>query len=443
MNGVSWEKCCAEAIDYASAMGMTLTSRPQTVMEWYRLFRRNRKFIQPLQKKDNLPPFLQQNPDIVQALQQYGHENLGQLSIEFMTEYVHGVVLPSMVAKEKKLPVDEKQQEEGYQTEMCKVIKKYGLTKVCPATVYKWMKCLGYKYETRRKGYYVDGHEKPSTVEYRSKFVKWYLQNELHMHRWIQVTREEARKLEEDGKVAEKSGYTYLNADNEPMVEYHVDDSKEFGERLKNLPFKGTLSVGKGSDELPLICFGHDECIFKQFIMTNKSWIGPNGETVAVPKDDEQGLMISAFQSREFGFGMPLNEEQLKEVNKYREGKLYTDQDAAMATRQHKEKKPLTSTPFIQEFEYGKNNDGYWTYQWMVCQLDDCVDVLKTLFGNQYDFLFMFDHSCGHDKKRTDGLIVENMAKIYGGKQAVMRNTEIKGVLAYLGPFTSSKSFPK
>ena len=38
MNGVSWEKCCAEAIDYASAMGMTLTSRPQTVMEWYRFF---------------------------------------------------------------------------------------------------------------------------------------------------------------------------------------------------------------------------------------------------------------------------------------------------------------------------------------------------------------------------------------------------------------------
>ena len=73
----------------------------------------------------------------------------------------------------------------------------------------------------------------------------------------------------------------------------------------------------------------------------------------------------------------------------------------------------------------------------MVCQLDDCVDILKMLFGNQYDFLFMFDHSCGHDKKRTDGLIVENMAKIYGGKQAAMRDTEIKAVRGYLGPFPS------
>ncbi len=74
------------------------------------------------------------------------------------------------------------------------------------------------------------------------------------MHRWIQVPREEATRLEEDGKVAKKSGYSYLNADNEPMVECHIDDSKEFGERLKDLPFKGTLSVRKRSDELPLIC---------------------------------------------------------------------------------------------------------------------------------------------------------------------------------------------
>jgi hypothetical protein len=145
-----------------------------------------------------------------------------------------------------------------------------------------------------------------------------------------------------------------------------------------------------------LICFGHDECIIKQFIMTSKLLVGPNGGAVAVPKDDGQGLMISAFQSREFGFGMALNEDQLKEVNKYREGKLYTDQDTAMATRQHK---PLTTSPFIQEFEYGKNNDGYWTYKRMVCQLDECVDILKSLFRNRYDFLFMFDHSCRHVRK--------------------------------------------
>jgi hypothetical protein len=67
--------------DYASAMGMTLTSRPQIVMEWYRLFHHNRKFLRPPHKKDNLPPFLQQNPNVVQAMQQYGRDNLIQLSV--------------------------------------------------------------------------------------------------------------------------------------------------------------------------------------------------------------------------------------------------------------------------------------------------------------------------------------------------------------------------
>ena len=152
MNGIRWEQCCAEAIDYASGMCMTLTSRPQTVMEWYRLFRRNRKFLRPPRKKDNLPPFLQQNPNVVQAMQQYRCENLSQLSIEFMTEYVHDVVLPAMVAEEKNVSVQEVQRNpQEFQNEMQQVFKEYGLICVCPSTVYKWMKCLGFKYETRKK----------------------------------------------------------------------------------------------------------------------------------------------------------------------------------------------------------------------------------------------------------------------------------------------------
>jgi hypothetical protein len=100
---------------------------------------------------------------------------------------------------------------------------------------------------------------------------------------------------------------------------------------------------------------------FKQFIMTNKSWVGPNGETFPVPKDEGQGVIISAFQSRVFGFGMALGKEELEEVNKYREGKFYIDEEAAMATRQSEQKRPLTTSPFTQEFEYGKSNEGYWT----------------------------------------------------------------------------------
>jgi hypothetical protein len=46
-------------------------------------------------------------------------------------------------------------------------------------------------------------------------------------------------------------------------------------------------------------------------------------------------------------------------------------------------------SPFVLEFEYGALAEGYWTYDSMVLQLDDCADVVKTLYPHQYDLLFL------------------------------------------------------
>jgi hypothetical protein len=62
--------------------------------------------------------------------------------------------------------------------------------------------------------------------------------------------------------------------------------------------------------------FGQDECIVKQHLFPQKSWNGQNGaETALIPKGDGLGVMISAFVSREFGFGFELTTEQFQEVN--------------------------------------------------------------------------------------------------------------------------------
>jgi hypothetical protein len=52
-------------------------------------------------------------------------------------------------------------------------------------------------------------------------------------------------QLENDGKVKKikNSGYTSLSPDSEPMFEFHMDESKELSVHLKNLQFKGLLSV--------------------------------------------------------------------------------------------------------------------------------------------------------------------------------------------------------
>ena len=34
---------------------------------------------------------------------------------------------------------------------------------------------------------------------------------------------------------------------------------------------------------------------------------------------------------------------------------------------------------FCQGFEYGENDNGYWTYERMVLQLEDYTDILKTI----------------------------------------------------------------
>jgi hypothetical protein len=56
----------------------------------------------------------------------------------------------------------------------------------------------------------------------------------MRMHRWIKLPKEEAERLEQEGKEAQGAGYTYLSSDNIPMVEFHFDDSREFTERLRH-----------------------------------------------------------------------------------------------------------------------------------------------------------------------------------------------------------------
>ena len=137
--------------------------------------------------------------------------------------------------------------------------------------------------------------------------------------------------------------------------------------------------------------------------------------------------MVSAFQSRAFGFGMPcLADDELDEVNKYREGKKYADEDAAMAVLGTAEKGDLTSDPLVREFSYGQGagKQGYWDYNHMVLQMEDVVDVLEVMYPNN-DICFLFDHSSGHTKGRPDGLCVNDMNKGWGKDQPIPRDSEI------------------
>ncbi len=57
-------------------------------------------------------------------MQQYGCEHLADLSIEMMVEYIHSIVLPSMVAEERSATVEEATENETSYQEAVKAMLK-------------------------------------------------------------------------------------------------------------------------------------------------------------------------------------------------------------------------------------------------------------------------------------------------------------------------------
>ena len=148
----------------------------------------------------------------------------------------------------------------------------------------------------------------------------------------------------------EKDGFTYY--------ECHVDTHPSFQKKCDHLPFGGNLSVRFPMNEKPIIIFGQDECIFKQYAFTKKSWTSPDGTRPLIPKDEGQGLMLSSFVSREFGYGYDISNEILSKINEEMRGQNnhYSDEDAAKIINGFTWKPKLKTSPFVAEFEYGANN---------------------------------------------------------------------------------------
>ena len=247
---------------------------------------------------------------------------------------------------------------------------------------------------------------------------------------------QESKELESIGHVPTNCGYNYVDDDGTDMVEYHVDSSYKFHDRLSTLQFGGNLSIRKPIASKAVMYVGQDEAIFKQFLFSNKMWVGPRGQRPLLPKDEGSGTMVSAFITREHGIIREISDMILDEVNEQRLGKVYADEEAAMEILGSSQKMPLTKnkSPFLLFFEYGENREGYWTYNNTVIQFEDAVDVLRVMHPT-YDFVFLFDHSSGHAKQRPDGLNHHRMNRTFGGKATRMRATLIDQEQGFLGSF--------
>jgi hypothetical protein len=77
----------------------------------------------------------------------------------------------------------------------------------CPVSIsmtWCWLRCLGFTYDTQKKSFFVDGHERPDIVFCCNEFCTLYLSNlEPRTHRWIQVRKVTVEKWKREKKISE------------------------------------------------------------------------------------------------------------------------------------------------------------------------------------------------------------------------------------------------
>jgi hypothetical protein len=131
-------------------------------------------------------------------------------------------------------------------------------------------------------------------------------------------------------------------------------------------------------------------------VSSRKILVGPKGQRPLLPKLEGDGNMLSAFVSRELGFGQVFTADELTRVNKERQiGKTYIDLQAANKILKTHQKPLLTESPFVKYLFIGANNEGFWNSFLTSLQFEDIVDCLLVLYP-EFKFKFLFDHSQGH-----------------------------------------------
>jgi hypothetical protein len=84
----------------------------------------------------------------------------------------------------------------------------------------------------------------------------------------------------------------------------------------------------------------------------------------------------------------------------------------------------LLESPGVVYIEYGKNYDGYWTFDRFAEQVVGIIDVMEVVYP-QMQLAFEVDNSSNHLKKREDGLDVIDMNLKWGGAKKKMHATTI------------------
>jgi hypothetical protein len=71
----------------------------------------------------------------------------------------------------------------------------------------------------------------------------------------------------------------------------------------------------------------------------------------------------------------------------------------------------------------------------MSLQFEDVIDCVQVLYS-EYNFVFLFNHSQGHARKRNGTLSAIHMSQTYSGAQSITRDTTILQSEGHLGAYS-------
>jgi hypothetical protein len=295
----NWYLCCTEACKRMNRFGCKQATHCTTVANWNIAFRLLENFPHPNPRvqcgKVPLPRLFEKFPEAKDSIVTFAVEQIATLTLESVHEFTVTKLIPKLftIWKEEESKMSLWQTDAEFLTEEL-FLENHGLKTVGLTTVWRWMKNLGFSYDMRKKSFYVDGHERSDVVEDRNSFCTDYLTvYEPRCLRWVQLRKDDVVKI--DGAIID-FGYNYVDPTTGiEMVEFHVDYCHKI-DGLKENTVNLQMSVRAPQGSKPLMIVGQDECVFTQFLLGQKTWVGSGGSTNKSMATEEQQLLYSEIE---------------------------------------------------------------------------------------------------------------------------------------------------
>jgi hypothetical protein len=177
MNDWTWHNCCKEACNRLNSLGLVLATFFKTIANWNKVFRKFECFPHPNPYvqcgKRPMPRLLEVFPNAKDQIIALRIKNLATLTVESVHDFILSTVLPTLTVlweKETMFPDRDNTPEAGSPA-ICSFLKIHRLETMSLTTTWQWMRLLGFQYDTRKKSFYVDGHERDDVVASRSTFA--------------------------------------------------------------------------------------------------------------------------------------------------------------------------------------------------------------------------------------------------------------------------------